>query len=611
MTFKKITKLFILAVIILMPHAVYAEKLNWKPGEFKEMILLDRPTVTMDEQPADKVILKFKTRMATPGAKVSVRALPRDRDVRFTMAFDSFREKDDNKTSTEHKIAIKTNHVKRAMAGGEFPADGADISYTLEIYAPDNNSAFLYEGVFRLIADGEKYRLAPCIIDGPFITKVKADSAELFFRTDEPVTPTVTTSGNGKTIGSEGREHIVKLEGFSPDTVNSYSIYIDNRRYFSSRFRTAPLINTGNRFNFAYMGDSRIGNGSGHEDFCGTNRKALEAALIEAKRQDARFIIYGGDLISGYTSSRLSMEIQYEQFKRVLTMTGHMIPLYPCMGNHEIVGDTYVTQKDGRNYNLVINRDGIESSEAIFASQFNNFDESYPAAETKNGKKGPSYKETVYSFDYGNCHVAVLNTEYWYRLIRPAETSMINAILEEHGGNRNGYIMEQQMKWLDQDLRDAKNKGIKHLFVMMHEPVFPNSSHTQDSMFWGSKKDGKWTGMNDKKLYQGDIGDMRERFLDVLSRNKVKAIFCAHEHGYNRLKIDTELAKTALNPIWQITSAGVGAPYATQNPTMPWANKIINYCEDHNIVVIKVNDDKVGFESISSTGEILDRDDSL
>ena len=608
--------LVLLILFLCLSNVVFSQDIKWERTERNLPILLERPTIeAVGAQPSDKFLLKFKTRLETPPARVSLRAMPRERDVNFYMGFDYFTEKSGN--SKEHEIEIDTRYVNRAFQGRKMPTQGADIVYTLELYDPQAACAFLYEGVFRFVPDNDKFRLVPCIIDGPFITKVTSNSAEVFFTTDVPVVTVITVtefSGEFKTSYKESNKnkiHAIALKELASDKKYNYTIEIDGAKYKTSPFRTAPTIDNGNNFSFCYMGDSRMGVGSGHENYSGVNRKALENAMIEAKKQDSRFVLFGGDLISGYSSSHFYMQIQYEQFKRSAGFVGHMIPIYPCVGNHEIIGETYKANINGTQYYLTKDSEGDDSSEALFASQFNNFEDSFPAKEKTGDKQGPSYKGTVYSFDYGNCHIAVMNTEYWYRLIRPNDASVINKALAQYGGNRNGYIMENQMNWLSDDLKNARNRGIKHIVIMFHEPVFPNSSHTHDSMFWGIKENGKWIGLNDKNLILGDVGDMRDRFLKIVSDNKVLAIVCAHEHGYNRLKIDSTLSKTVKTPIWQITSAGAGAPYATQDLTMPWASKLMNFCEDHNIVIFNINGDKAGFKVISSSGDTIDQSDDL
>lgn len=615
----KTTKPYYILIILFfcLSNIVFSQDIKWERADRNLPILVDYPTIEPKNgtQPSDKFLLKFKTIVETPPARLSLRAIPRERDVNFHMGFDTFREK--GASAKEHEIEIDTKHVHRGFQGRKMPANGGDIAYTLEIYDPQQSCAFLYEGVFRLVPDKGKFRQAPCIVEGPFITKVTSNSAEVFFTTDVPVKSSVSVTefwGEAKSSYKESKEakvHKIALKDLESGRKYKYSIEIDGVTYKKSPFRTAPTIDSINKFSFCYMGDSRMGAGSGHENFSGVNRKALENALIEAKRQDSRFVLFGGDLISGYSSSRFYMQLQLEQFKRTVGFIGHMIPLYPCVGNHEIYGETYKAEIGGTQYYLTKDSEGDDSSEALFASQFNNFEDSFPEPEKNSGIKGPSYRGTVYSFDYGNSHFAVMNTEYWYRLVRPNNADIINNALAAYGGGRNGYIMENQMSWLKNDLEKARKRGIKHIFIMFHEPVFPNSSHTQDSMFWGIKENGKWIGLNNKKLILGDVADMRERFLKVVSDNNVLAIVCAHEHGYNRLKIDNTLSKNAKNPIWQITSAGAGAPYATQDLTMPWADKVMNFSEDHNIVIFNINGDKAGFKVISSSGDILDQSEDL
>jgi hypothetical protein len=128
---------------------------------------------------------------------------------------------------------------------------------------------------------------------------------------------------------------------------------------------------------------------------------------------------------------------------------------------------------------------------------------------------GPAY----YSFNLGNCHFIVLDTE------QPGET---------------GRITGKQWDWLVQDLQQAqalpKAQRPRFTFVTLHQPLFPVDGHRGESL------------------------DRYPRFRDTLHQlfvqQNVTCVFEGHEHLYNRQERD--------GVVYVITGGG-GAPlYASE-----------------------------------------------
>ena len=91
------------------------------------------------------------------------------------------------------------------------------------------------------------------------------------------------------------------------------------------------------------------------------------------------------------------------------------------------------------------------------------------------------------------------------------------------GGNPFGRLLPGQIRWLAADLKAARDRGQKHLFVFVHEPAFPNGGHVQDSLWEGGKARGVAT---------------RDLFWQIVSDAGVVAVFSGHEHNYSRTAID-------------------------------------------------------------------------
>lgn len=123
-----------------------------------------------------------------------------------------------------------------------------------------------------------------------------------------------------------------------------------------------------------------------------------------------------------------------------------------------------------------------------------------------NGPEG--YKELVYSFDYENSHFVILDSNV--------------------AGDEYGRITGGQLSWLFKDLKNTKKE---HIFVFFHEPAYPVGPHIGSSL--------------DVDLAKGDI------FWEVLSRNRVLAVFNGHECLYRR---------SIHKGVYQIINGTSGAP---------------------------------------------------
>ncbi len=179
------------------------------------------------------------------------------------------------------------------------------------------------------------------------------------------------------------------------------------------------------------------------------------------------FVISTGDAYYGYggTFERFRNEIDY-----FVAMSRQIsVPFFNVLGNHELGGGgmrkDYVKQRFGNTYG---------------------------------------------SFDYGNSHFIILNTE-------------------EKG--KEGTIMDEQLEWLKKDLE--RNRKAKNIFVFMHRPMF--SVIDPDLLFRKSFKDK----MN------------RDLLHSIFKEFNVKAVFAGHEHLYS---------ETVKDGIRYIVTGGGGSP---------------------------------------------------
>jgi hypothetical protein len=113
-----------------------------------------------------------------------------------------------------------------------------------------------------------------------------------------------------------------ELTGLQPGTLYEFRIGRYSPLY---RFRTMPRKAT-NTLSFVSGGD------------CGINQHAIMNNQ-QAARQDPMFSIIGGDL--GYDNGRsveVSLAFLRNYSKHMVTSEGCLIPLIPCIGNHEVDG---------------------------------------------------------------------------------------------------------------------------------------------------------------------------------------------------------------------------------------------------------------------------------
>ena len=219
-------------------------------------------------------------------------------------------------------------------------------------------------------------------------------------------------------------------------------LFISSSTTFAAKQKTS--------FRFVVLGDSR--------PICGyiPQPYPFKMMLEEINLISPDFVVNVGDLVYGYMCDEKEVRRQYEDY--VLTTKSCLPPYYNVLGNHEIAG---------------------EKGEELYEEYL-----------------GKLY----YSFDYGNSHFIVLDTD-------------VNREIGKRGDT--GRLGEKQFMWFKNDLE--KNKEKENIFVFMHRPMY----HYQD------KKESSWS---DEKE--------RDKVHELLKKYKVKAVFAGHKHVYKKMTID-------------------------------------------------------------------------
>lgn len=189
-------------------------------------------------------------------------------------------------------------------------------------------------------------------------------------------------------------------------------------------------------------------------------------------------------------------------------------------------------------------------------------------------------RQLSYSFDAGNIHMAVINTD-------PV-----------------GYDESAPVIWLAQDLAAAKARGAKHFYVFGHKPAFTYFAEPVDAV---DKATDKATDKPPKKARAedgfGSRPGLRERFWGVIETYHA-TYFCGHQHVYH----SSQPTRANGGKSWQVIVGSGGSPLAikprtSKNPfdTMyAWAEVNVRA---NGTAFVRVN----GFDSLQNKTSLLEQ----
>jgi hypothetical protein len=258
------------------------------------------------------------------------------------------------------------------------------------------------------------------------------------------------------------------------------------------------------------MSDSRGSNN-------GVNEPLLSAFIehILKKHKDAKFVLFPGDMVGGSSSNPDETLMQLRNWKNI------MAPIYrnPNMDDPKV----YVTVGNHESYNSY--------DEVNFKEQFSYLPKNGPEDE----------KGVTYSFDYNDAHFVFINSVRW-DYGDPEKTT----------DDKKDWCYIKHLDWLSNDLKEARERGSKWVFVLSHEPAFPIGGHLRDCL---PNLRGNLTLPLDS-VRQWYL-DERDKFWEILVEQNVTAYICGHEHLYGRQTIDG---------VYQIVTGSAGAPLYNFNP---------------------------------------------
>jgi hypothetical protein len=541
--------------------------------------------------PANRIVgdgeleVTFETAEPTPPAVVYFGI----NDVREGLDYPRFRKsvKEEGvftELRSKHRVLINFSSLLASMPNTTFEPR---ICWRAEVYVPSMLSSRFVEG--RCYFNPQTLGDTVNITLGPFVEQITRTSALITFETDRPAIGTVRLKEHAVVAGQRTK-HEILLKGLSPETEYEYRVKAGDTLVRPYTFKTSGA----STFEFAAMVDSREGVGGGMQNAYGVNAFTLYALGSDAYYRGADFMIFAGDLINGYTTGVDDFRNQLNSFRQIFAPVHARVPIYEGMGNHEACIDVY---QNG----AILDKKGPNSAEAVFADMFTN-----PLNGPDNeGPETPTYKENVYTFDYGHARFFILNNNYWW-----------SKDPHRDGGNLEGYVLPQQIEWLRREVAKANaDANIKLLFFAAQEPPFPNGGHTKDAMWYkggDTNRDGKVDGSDIK------IVENRNEFWEIMASSpKSVAFISGDEHAYSRIQItrETNVGHTRKpdgtdavfqHPLWQVTAGGAGAPWYDKELDLPWSPHLAAHSTQPHYAYFRVNGEQVVLEVYAQTGEKID-----
>lgn len=290
-----------------------------------------------------------------------------------------------------------------------------------------------------------------------------------------------------------------QLDNLQAGTTYAYRVGSEGGWSTAATFTTAAATD---QFSFMYMGDTHIGY---NQNSSAVWKQLLNQALTAYP--DIKFTLQGGDLVD-----KTKNIAQWEEFFNTAAGVFDRLAFMPAMGNHEF-DDT-----------------------SIYLKSF---------ALPQNGPEG--LKEHHYSFDYGNAHFVVLDSNLM---------------------GSEGELSIAGMNWLQNDLQNSNKKW---KFVMFHHPPY---------------------GVDSRDVTQGNL--VKASWVPIMERNGVDMVFVGHQHLYMRTY------PICQEKIQETSSQGI--TYVLGDAS----NKTYLNPEQHDyIAVVKAGTDATGYTVISINGDVL------
>ncbi|MFE5321691.1 PA14 domain-containing protein [Paenibacillus sp. NPDC056579] len=250
----------------------------------------------------------------------------------------------------------------------------------------------------------------------------------------------ITNSTNGSFIS-----HKVLAEGLAPGTVYKYRVGSDNNWSEVGSFMTEAENET--NYEFLYMTDSQGAISHDYEVFADTLKQGLE------HYPDSKFMVMTGDQVDAG-----SLESQWLDYFGKPQDMFLKLPIMAAVGNHE------GPYNDNYYYHFNYPNDSIQN---------------------------PLPPGSVYSYDYGDAHIMILNT------------------MDMAWDDRQKESFRQQVEWLKKEVAETDKKW---KVVGFHKAIYSLGNHALDT----------------------DILDMRKMLYPVFDELGIDVVLQGHDHTFMR-----------------------------------------------------------------------------
>jgi len=313
--------------------------------------------------------------------------------------------------------------------------------------------------------------------------------------------------------------HSVTLPKLKPGT--RYIYRVGDGEIWSKKHQFTTAADNAQSFKFLIFGDTQ-------NSYYLTWRKTLHTAY--QTNQDAAFFIHVGDL-TNKSQNYKEWNMWFHASRSIIDT----IPILPVVGNHE----TYTLKKK------------IYSMPTFFTAQFK---------VPTNGPIGLTGQ--VYSFDYGNIHFSILDTQ------------------DREEQKFEPHMLEKQKMWLANDLQ-VTDKFWK--IVLMHRSPYDNRS-----------RDGNRI--------------LREAIVPILDKYKVDIVFSGHDHIYARTYPlrSGSIVKNNIDGTIYITAGRTGKKTYTRTQRKDYNEVFYNLADESNYITVAVNGSTITVGVFKQTGLLLD-----
>lgn len=252
------------------------------------------------------------------------------------------------------------------------------------------------------------------------------------------------------------------------------------------------------------------------------------------RNPDAGFFVNMGDLVDNGED-----HTQWDAWLSAVAPMIEQIPFAPVMGNHE----TY-----DRNWQVRLPK--------AYLQEF---------AVPDNGSEG--FSRYYYSFDYGMCHFAVLNTQ-----------------MDETADFKQG-LLEEQLAWLPEDMEKSRKRW---KIVLLHKDVLQYRIHQRPERTEG-------------------FSDIGEAFMPVFNTLGIDLVLTAHLHTYrNRGHIEA-FRRSAKGPVYILTGVAGDVRYPNLWIDHALDEAVAPQPETDNYLVLEAKDAALAVECFLPDGTRIDR----